>query len=148
MRSSDVRGFVAPDGRSTKGRLQTNNSPPRTSELCREGTRALLAPCLPCHASDQQEDRQSDKTVSHLQPYLKCRDRIELIRSQPPRIDLRQKRRIHWRPRFSVREGKIGHCETGMLMAHGGSKNQLDENQTGAADRQPIKASRNASCSK
>src|SRR5437016_13369074 len=118
MRSSDVRGFVAPDGRSTKGRLQTNNSPPRTSELCWEGTRALLAPCLPCHASDQQEDRQSDKTVSHLQPYLKCRDGVELIRSQPLRIDLRQKRRIHWRPRFSVREGKIRHCETGMLMAH------------------------------
>src|SRR5436190_23824493 len=147
MRSSDVRGFVAPDGRSTKGRLQTNNSPPHTSELCREGTRALLAPCLPGHAPDQEEDRQSDKTVSHPQPYLKCRDGVELIRSQPLRINLPQKRRVHWRPRFSVREGKIRHCETGMLVAHGGSKNQLDENQTGAADCQPIKASRNASCS-
>src|SRR6266516_812779 len=148
MRRGDVRGFVAPDGRSTKGRLQTNNSPPPTSELCWEGTRALLASCLPCHASDQQEDRQSDKTVSHLQPYLKCRDGVELIRSQPLRIAIRQKRRIHWRPPFSVRKGKIRHCETGMLMAHGGSKNQLDENQTGAADCQPIKASRNASRSK
>src|SRR6266852_5877773 len=148
MRSSDVRGFVAPDGRSTKGRLQTNNSPPRTSELCREGTRALLAPCLPCHTADQQDDRQSDQSVSHLQPDLRRRDRIELLRAQPMRINLPQKRRVHWRPGFSVREGKVRHGKSSMLMSHSGSKDQLDENQTGAADCQPIKASRNASRSK
>src|SRR6266542_276955 len=147
MRRGHVRGFVAPNSCSAKAHLQTDKSRPGRSELCGQGTR-VLTPCLPCHASDQQEDRQSDKTVSHLQPYLKCRDGVELIRSQPLRIDLRQKCRIHWRPRFSVREGKIRHCETGMLMAHGGSKNQLDENQAGTVDCQPIKASRNASRSK
>src|SRR5882672_10344492 len=141
MRCGDVRGFVAPYNRNAKGGLQTNNPPPRRSELCRQRTRALLTSCLPGHASNQKYDCKSDKPVSHLQPDLKRRDRVEFLRAQSLSIDLVQKRRIHWRPGFLVREGKIRHGKSSMLMAHSGAKDQLDENQAGTADGQTIQAS-------
>src|SRR6266404_479961 len=148
MRRGHIRRFVAPYGRGAKGRLETDKSKPCSGEFCWQRTRAVLSPCLPCHASNQHYDCKSNKPVSHLEPDLKRRDWVELLRAQPLRIDLLQKRRIHWRPDFSVGEGKIGHRKSSMLMAHSGAKDQLEEKQAGTADCQPIQARRNVSPSK
>jgi hypothetical protein len=79
MRGRDVGSFVTPYRRRTQAGLKANDYRPSQSELWQQRRGALLASCPPRNTPNQQDNRERDEAVGHVQLDLKCVDRFGLL---------------------------------------------------------------------
>src|SRR6266404_1329379 len=135
MRGRDIRGLVAPNRPSSKGKLKEQEKGPRDRQSPQRRDSARVSPNPQTENEHRDGNNQREEAMRHLQPNLK-RSYVRITSRLAPGIQLCQRVWAGIRNPGAVGRWKIENGEVAMLMAHGRAEPELHINRNCCCERE------------
>ena len=137
VRRGDVRRLIPEDRDDAQRRLRDHQRhPPPGEPATRHGEAPGRRTKTPGGPGDQRQQGQRHHPMRHVQVNLEGCNGVEIARIKPLRVVARDRISGRGRIELPVRERKIRHGQTGVLMPHRGTQEELDQDQHGHPGRQ------------